>query len=198
MALLLLHGPHAVGKTAALDRLMESALGLPVILVKADNSNTEYHLETGNVVKVKPPGRNKWKGAKADKIEVIDEAVADDENIWVVDSVRPVLSWVAEPFNTYGGGIACVFTLLDGPTLGRFMRERCAEVGKDYNEGYWDAAKLDYESHRRYVNAAAKYCEPMDIPYWVEWVSYDRHEWDEIDNLLYTIVSCVKPRDWYV
>lgn len=179
MAYLGVFGPHAIGKTTALLQLHGELqhTGLPVAIVLADNNRVLSWIH-GEHHEVRHKGRTMWKGKAVEKAWLVDECVADDTLIWIVETVRmDTYRAIAEASQRYGGGAEAFLVVTSPIAFKRLMQDRCKNVGKTYNTEYWTKVKLVYESRGRYLNQARKSFKPNNIPYNVYTVGYERQEW---------------------
>lgn len=195
MALLAIFGPHAIGKTTAMYRLVDrlKPTDFPVTVVSADMSK-EMHWGDGELIVQK---NDAWKDIQDKKKWCYLDAIMDDYRIWVSESVRPdVWKWLVQGHKECGG--VCVMYLWAKPEVFRkFVIDRNEANGTQYNQLYWDDfTRLSYEGYGRMHNQAVKYLKPQRVPYDFIEVSYDRHEWPEIDNRIWRIVT-TPLEDWY-
>jgi len=187
-------GSHGTGKTThihgSLPNLVAESI-YPFSLILADNC-IEYvngdHKR--NIV---------WKGARQGKVAMLSDMIRDDSTLYVVEG-----SWVWRPgallgdlglvAQECGGGYEMLYAVADGPTMIRFIKDRCIKVGKAYSTS-WDT-RAEYESHTRCENAAKKHLLPYNVPYKFYYISYNRLEWDAIDGELWGYMK--RPAaDWY-
>jgi len=196
MALLGIYGPHAVGKTTAMDRLIDKVEGRPVTIINADN-NLERWWNDNSLEEMRHKGRGWWKGKAEGKRALCADLIADDMRLWVLESVRfDTHKGIAQAYQDYDGGAHVIFLVARWDVFESFMIERNEANGREFNYDYWTQSKLAYEGYARYINQAHKYFDPYGVPYDVIEVSHDRHEWSEIDELIW--MQVMKPLDrWY-
>lgn len=195
-------GPFAVGKTTFLNAYMcRHADGSykNVSFVFADLA-VEYHWSVRQRRWVDERGDEKrWKGLNTDKVAFIDDAVADDKHIWVVESARyfsGMYECLVEVFQRYDGGIAFLLPVTDGETMKIFMKKRCEEHNKAFNEGYWDDRRIAYEAGARYTNSASKQFTPNLIPWVAVQIERDRKQFSAVGSHLTSYIQ--RPvQQWY-
>lgn len=200
MALLGIYGPHAVGKTCAMGRLLQDleGSGLPVTVICADN-NLDRWWDGDRLVEVRHKGRSVWKGKQPGKRVLVDNMIADDARTYVVESARfysGLHQYIAELYVQYGGGVHFIHPVCGAPMFEAIMRARSKRAGKRFKDEYWTPSKLYYESWSRHTNLAAKYFDPVGLPYNTIEVHEDYGEWSDIDNLIWRLVSRW-PEEWY-
>ena len=199
MAFLGIYGPHASGKTTAMSRLLDRLSRTPdrpVTVICADN-DIERYWHGSKLREIKYKGRDMWKGKAEDKRALCRDCIADDERLYVVESVRfDTHLGIAKAYLECKGGAHVLFLVASWDTFRQFMVDRNKRNGTEFNNAYWTRSKLAYEGYARYVNQAAKYLKPAGVPYEVIQVSYDRHEWPDIDSRIIELVA--KPvEEWY-
>jgi len=200
MALLGIYGPHAVGKTTAMSRLLDRLSrtpDLPVSVICADN-NLERYWHGSKLREIKHKGRDVWKGKAEGKRALCRDCIADDARLYVVESVRfDTHLGIANGYMEYGGGAHVLFLVASWDTFKQFMLDRNERNGTQFNEEYWTRSKLAYEGYARYVNQASKYLKPAGVPYEVIEMDYDRCQWSDIDNRIWELLTTRFPEEWY-
>lgn len=166
-------GPFAIGKTTYISAYQANHKGdayKHVSFVYADLS-LEYHWSVKQqrwVDKQCKGEEDHWKGKQACKEAFIDDMVADDRRLWIVESARyfsGMYECLVEVFQRYDGGMAFIIPTTDGATMKAFMQARCEGRGKTFREDYWDDRRVEYEAGARYLNAADKWFQPNKIPF---------------------------------
>jgi len=201
MALLGIYGPHAVGKTSAVDRLLGKLeeTDLPVTCVRAD-SGLEFKWVGGALEKDSSRREEYWRGKRARKDALLDELMADDTRLYVVESARffsGLQSHIAYLHSIYGGAEFIILTISDVNAFDQFLRDRAANsVRATYNADFWMHNKLRGEGYNKYANYLPPVFSNCGLPYHMYDVGSDRNVWYAIDNLIWELVN--KPLgDWY-
>ncbi len=65
----------------------------------------------------------------------------------------------------------------------KHMRARCEKKGKRFRDDYWNAYKLEYECHRRYIN----YCEKSGIKAAYFLIEDQARDWPAVDEYFSTV-----------
>lgn len=158
-----LAGPHAIGKTTAVKRWVAKYSGLTGVL--ADN---ELEITQTGQVMVK-----EWKDTVEDKCRQV-ERLQQRQGVSVVESARTtILNWMKpeEPV---------ILLVTTGDIARQHMINRCLAKGKKFNDPYWTAQKLNYESRLRYLNYAQKNLQPSQ--YKVFEITDQARDWPEVDE----------------
>jgi len=158
-------GPHATGKTTYCKSLAD--------MYRSGNVKSHHNLYVvladsciilGNGLDIAAP----WtQGKKHEKEPHIEDMVADDTTIYVVESARFFTGQVAyldTLAKRYSGGVKLIVVSVTYERMIENMRSRCDRRGKVFKEIYWKDAAA-YENRDRYINQVTKKC--THIP-WVE------------------------------
>lgn len=197
-----LWGPFAVGKTTFLNAYMCRHADQPsqqfrrTTFVMAD-LQLEYSWRASEQ-RWADKTANHWKSTQADKVQRIDDMMADDRHTWVIESARyfsGMYECLTEAFQRYDGGLAFIIPVTDGPTMTIFMRERCEVNGKVFRDDYWDAKRVAYEAGPRYINAATKWFTPLKIPWVCTRVERNREQFSAVDTWMTSYIT--KPVSWW-
>ncbi len=160
MALISLVGPHAIGKTTAIQRW-----------AKRYHKLTAISCDLGLVYNFHNKQKEKgWQGSAEEKRALVQKWQKWN-GVVVIESARTDIIRFME-----GEGhlilVTCNWELHE-----MNMRERCAAKNKKFREDYWTEGKLVYESCGRYLNSAEKNMPHHDLfPIWnkqTDWQSVD-------------------------
>ena len=197
-------GPFAIGKTTYLTQFMNSRQGdlgfKRTIIVMADLSQ-EFRMDVfgqwGSVVR--KGDDDHWKGKQSEKEARIRDMVADDRYMWVVESARyfsGMYECLVDAHNLCDGGLRFIIPITDGPTMVKFMQDRCAKRNKAYREDYWVPDRVAYEADKRYTNAAEKWFKPNGIPYEIVHIDESRDTFYRVGGVLECWLK-LRPDQWY-
>jgi hypothetical protein len=199
MALVAVFGPHAIGKTTALERFAkEQAQDLPHVTVVLMDNNLELWWDGPVMKQYRYSGRTHWKGSRADKLNELWPCIEATEELVIVETARisHVHETIADGYKYYGGGVQAVITTCTPDTMREFLVARCESKGKMFNEKYWDHKRLVYESRGRYMNAAKKHFAMNGIPWTHITIGPERLQWTEVIHHLCSLAEL--PLDkWY-
>jgi hypothetical protein len=165
MAVIGLVGPHAIGKTTACYRWLTRYRGKLVCAIADNQWEARSATDRTRV-------RN-WKGTIQEKQQLVEQCQSRQEVI-VIDSVRTTNLNYFQPTDPV------IIVTCSWQVMNQVLRDRCKRNNKKFNEKYWDQWKLDYESHRRYLNYAAK---RLSASQWKHFVIEDQaRDWLAVDD----------------
>lgn len=163
MAIIGLFGPHAIGKTTAANRWIARYHGLTAALADLQREATWQ----GRMLV------RGWQGTAEQKFNL----VRHHQQRGGVTIVESVWSTPARAFNPES---PVIFVVCGWTTMLRLLQYRCESKGKQFRKDYWNQQRLDYESHRRYINFAARYLCPN------QWKCFDINnqveDWPTVDE----------------
>lgn len=165
MSVIGLAGPHAIGKTTACYRWLDRYRGMLLAAI-ADSQCEAGSREDRQRVR-------EWKGTVEQKTELVRKH-SRSPGVTVIDSVRTTA------LNYFDSESPVIIVTCRWEVMDRLLRGRCERNGKKFNEKYWTKDKLDYESHRRYLNYAAKRLTPGQWHHF--WIEDQARDWPAVDE----------------
>lgn len=137
-------GPHAIGKSTALNRWIHHFGNRGLIGVHCDNnqkvSAAGTEIERG------------WSGTTEQKQRLALHC-ALSKSIFVLEgNTARSIPWAKSVPSHIIIHVTC-----SPERFGELMQSRCDAKGKKYRSDYWDYKKLEYESRRRLANAITNY-----------------------------------------
>lgn len=198
--LLALWGTHAIGKTTFLQSLIGQLTTLhknskqlkQLVIVQADLEREWTAMNGWAVVK-------RWKIPNIQKRAVVQDMVADDNHLYLIESARyfggmyPVL---VSAYKQCRGGVYFIIPVASADDVRYFIRQRCLMNGKEYQADYW-GDHADYECNGRYSNPARKWFQPAGIPYDIVTIERDRKAWKQVIERQVWRLICQRSEDWY-
>jgi hypothetical protein len=130
-------GGHASGKTTVCKLFQEVLGNTCVILGDLDN---------------------RFKGTVEFKQANLREFLANEERDIIFEGMRAPLG-LLELFMELCPDLTFVLALMSGKRMLANIKHRCQKAGKEFSakqQEYWTQSKLDYESHKRFLNLLAK------------------------------------------
>ena len=209
MAYIGIVGPYAIGKTTAINCLVDwlkieqRKLRHAVVCVNCDN-NREREWFSGELEDTAWKSHVRWKGTADEKSEELDYCFGDETGLWVCETNRTdhirltggLMDFDGNRLHKRGRGGEFIVLTCGPDALRQFLIDRCVRANKQFRADYWDHKRLVYECHDRYINAARRYLDPIKFPYKVYNVDPERRMWDEIMSHL--IDSVQRPiESWY-
>lgn len=183
MTLVAVFGPHAIGKTTALERFAkDDCRDYPDVTVVLMDNNLELWWDGPVLKEYRYSGRTHWKGSREDKLNELWPCIEATEELVIVETARisNVHETIANGYARYGGGVQVVITTCSPETMRHFLISRCDSKGKRFNEEYWDEKRLIYESQGRYLNAAKQHFSMNGIPWSHFIIGPEREQWSEV------------------
>ena len=188
-------GPHATGKSTYhrhLAGLYQSGAILPRFALKIILADNGFILHKDGEDKVK------WtKGLRAEKEPYIENMVADDTTVYILESARffgGLMPYVKELFDTYNGGARFVLASVTYERMIENMRGRCDKTGKEFKEEFW-ADRAQYENRDRYLNQLMK--QGGNIP-WIEFDVPTYATWYETIHPEILRILQLPYEEWYI
>lgn len=172
-------GPHAVGKSTALQRWVERYGHIGLKGIHCDNNrliegNAEHQ---GVVVETTQKG---WSGTGDDKVRLAREC-HKSPNVYVLEgNTARSIPWLkVVPVKQI------IHVTATPQRFGELMKERCEKKNKPYRSDYWNHNKLLYESHGRLRNAL--HANAIRAPFQEFKINDQMIDWDLVDTFFYAL-----------
>ncbi len=190
MAFIGVYGSHCAGKTTHImdwwNSLNDPSLD---VTVHTDGGSTDRRYCNGLHTKSKG---DSWTCKAVEKAKLVEDCVADDTRVHVVESYRldiPVAIAVSEAYIEYGGGAYFVLIPFDMQSMHIAMKKRCQKANKQFRP----ATVTMHEAYWRYLYRLP---DIYPVPYKVFQMDAEYATWQYILADIQSLVD--RPMDdWY-
>ena len=161
-------GPHAIGKTTAMQRWVAKYPKLVGVCC-----------DTGTVIQGDAKEQTKgW--YKPDAVGVLVEHYRKLNNVVVLEGCAQRWHCVAKQFEPTE---PIIHVFCDWQIAKKLMVDRCNKIGKKFNYDYWTEKWLRYEASKRFTNFATKNLSASQVvnlmvnDVTTDWPIVDKHFW---------------------